>query len=617
MLGIISKNKNFRNLWTGQLISALGDRLTQMGILTFVMIVSQDKGDKMAMITFFSLLPFLIFGPLFGIFADRYSRKSLMLIADLARAILVCFIPVIWINTHSVALIVAWFFLLGTFTALFTPAKMSIITNIAEKDALLEANSAIVSTGLVATLVGTFIAGAIIKATGVKPAFFINGFTYIISALFILGISYSKASAPREIQPKLYSNLIDDIKAGVTYIKRHQLIMRLIILSSLFSLISGFGYILILNYSSVILHQDALGIGILLSAVGFGAILGSVILIKRKDKVNYARALYLSYTTIGVFCLIFLLRPNFYFSIPFLFCLGVGTSILTITLDTMFQRITPDDLKGKIFSARSVFTEIVFLTSLLLVGMLIRNIQVTYLFAAIGIIAIITAIGAYFYRKSFRYILLRLWLKFMMKVLFNFRVSGLENVPKKKRFIFAANHSSVIDGIAIACAYPQRIYFLAADSLFTTKFWGWWATQLGYLPVKRGGFNKETIREAVEILKGGDCIGIFPEGKISTDGRIDEGKAGIALIAKLADVDIIPCAIEGAYEAWPVPKKFPRRFPIEVRFGKPIDVRNYPVREELVKEVMEEIAKAKLVLEREGYLRLDPDEIVKRLINIG
>jgi 1-acyl-sn-glycerol-3-phosphate acyltransferase len=615
MLTILIKNKNFRHLWTGQLISALGDRLTQMGILTFVMISAHDKGDKMATITFFSLLPFLIFGPLFGIFVDRYSRKNLMLIADFTRAILVCFIPIIWLNTHSIPLIISWFFLLGTFTALFTPAKMSIVANITNKDVLLEANSAIVTTGLVATLVGTLIAGAVIKVTGAKLAFYINGLTYIISALFILKISYTKAVFQKEISTKIYSNLLGEIKIGINYIKRHQIIMRLIILSSVFSLISSFAYILILNYASAILHQESFGIGVLLSSAGFGAIVGSSVLIKRKSKVNYGRALYLSYLLIGIFTTIFLLKPNFYLTLFFLFCVGIGAAILTITLDTLFQKVAPDELKGKIFSARGIVTEIVFLASLLLVGILIRNIAVTHLFATIGAISIITGIGAYFYRRSLRYQLLRLWLRFMLRVLFNFKVSGLENIPKKKRFIFAANHTSIIDGIAIACAYPERIYFLAADSLFKTKFWGWWASQLGYLPIKRGGFNKEAIREAVEILRGGDCIGIFPEGKISTDGRLDEGRAGVALIARLADVDIIPCAIEGAYEAWPVPKNFPRRFPVEVRFGAPIDVRNYPVKEELVKEVMEEIAKTKLDLEREGYLRIDPDEIVKHLIN--
>jgi MFS family permease len=484
MLRILIKNKNFRHLWVGQLISALGDRLTQMGILAFVMVAAHDKGDKMATITFFSLLPFLIFGPLFGIFVDRYSRKNLMLIADFTRAILVCFIPIIWLNTHSIPLIITWFFLLGTFTALFTPAKMSIIANITNKDVLLEANSAIVSTGLVATLVGTLIAGAVIKVTGVKPAFYINGLTYIVSALFILRISYTKVPCQREIPPKIYSNLLSDIRIGINYIKRHQIIMRLIVLSSIFSFISSFAYILILNYASTILHQESFGMGILLSATGCGAIAGSYILIKRKDKVNYGRALYLSYMLIGIFTAIFLLKPNFYLTLFFLFCAGIGAAILTITLDTLFQRVAPDELKGKIFSARGIVTEIVFLVSLLLVGVLIRNIAVIHLFVTIGAISIVTGIGAYFYRRSLRYQLLRLWLKLLMKILFNFKVSGLENIPKKKRFIFAANHSSIIDGIAIGCAYPERIYFLAADSLFQTKFWGWWARQLGYLSIK-------------------------------------------------------------------------------------------------------------------------------------
>jgi hypothetical protein len=66
-----------------------------------------------------------------------------------------------------------------------------------------------------------------------------------------------------------------------------------------------------------------------------------------------------------------------------------------------------------------------------------------------------------------------------------------------------------------------------------------------------------------------------------------------------------------------LPRKFPGRFPVEVRFGRPVDISAYPVQEELVKELMEEIAKIKLDLEREGYLRVDPDEIVRHLINIG
>src|SRR3989338_5665870 len=154
-LALLKENRSFCSLWIGQLISAFGDRLTQMGILTFVMVLSKDDGSKMALITFSSLLPFLLFGPLFGAIADRYNRKNIMILTDALRAGLVVLIPIVWTQTHSMALIIALIFALGALSALFAPAKMSIIANITDKDDFLEANSLIVTTGTVATLVGT------------------------------------------------------------------------------------------------------------------------------------------------------------------------------------------------------------------------------------------------------------------------------------------------------------------------------------------------------------------------------------------------------------------------------------------------------------------------------
>lgn len=93
-------------MWVGQLISALGDRFTQMSLLTMVMILSQDKGEKMAWITFYSLLPFLIFGQIFGAISDRLNRKKIMIIADILRAVLVALIPFIDRYFHSFLLFV-------------------------------------------------------------------------------------------------------------------------------------------------------------------------------------------------------------------------------------------------------------------------------------------------------------------------------------------------------------------------------------------------------------------------------------------------------------------------------------------------------------------------------
>jgi 1-acyl-sn-glycerol-3-phosphate acyltransferase len=617
MLNKLAKNKSFQLLWWGQLISALGDRFTQMGILTFVLVKGGDSGEKTALITFFSLLPFLIFGPFFGALVDRYSRKKLMLFADFSRAVLVLGIPLAWINTHSPILIIALVFLLGVLSALFAPAKMSILTNITDKDVLLKANSMVVTTGMVATLVGTLIAGIVIKAVGVQVGFYINSLTYILSGLFILGIVYHKAAALRQAAENTYALLFKDIQAGLRYIRRHALIIRLMLLSSVFSLISGFAYILILNYGARVLNQGSLGLSELLSSAGFGMIFGSILVLRSQKKFNYTKVLYLSYFVIGVFAFSFVFRPGFYLCLPILFCAGMGIAVLTILLDTLFQRVTPDELKGKIFAARGVMANSVFLVSLLLVGFLLETINVTKLFALIGLVGMLVALRVFIYERRLGYQLLRAFLRLNLRLFFNFKVSGLENLPRNKRLIFAGNHTSLIDGVSLLAAYPGRVYFLAAESLFKEKFWGWCAKRLGYIAIKRGGLNKEAIKQAIGLLQRGFALGIFPEGKITEDGNLDEGKAGTALIAQLSGARIIPFAIEGAYEAWPISRKYPRPFPIEVSFGKAIDSKTYLERDALAEEIMQEISQVKLHLEREGYLRTEPDEIIRHLINFG
>lgn len=616
MFQLLGKNKNFCFLWLGQLVSALGDRLTQMGILAFVLVSSQDKGDKVAMITFFAMLPFLLFGPFFGALVDRYSRKKLMVFADFVRAALVICIPFIWLNTHSLTFIIVWFFILGCFTALFTPAKMSIIANITEKDNLLEANSLIVSTGMMATLIGTLLSGVVIKFTGAQAAFYWNGFTYILSAIFILKIGYKKTEQPVGEFKKVYASLISDIKEGARYVKRHVVVWDLIFISSVFSFMSSFGYILILNYATNVLKQDTLGIGFLLSAVGVGMVVGAGIIMLRKDKVIYMRALTLGFIITGVFLGLFYFRPGFWGTIAVLFCTGVGASVATITMDTIFSRIIPDDLKGKVFAARGILTDTVFLVSLLLVGFLVKKVDVTILFMVVAVAGLYVGLRVYLHERRWGYQIFRFFFKSIMHLYFGFKVEGLKNLPKTKKLIFAGNHTSQIDGVALLSAYPKRMYFMVADTIFALKIRGWCVKKLGYIPVHRGGFNKEGIKNAVQILKSGYSIGIFPEGRITLDGQLAEGKEGIALIARLAGADIIPCAIEGAYEAWPVPKIFPKRFPITVKFGKPINIDKYEIKEELVNDVMKEIAGLKQDLERAGYLKVHPDDLVRQILKI-
>jgi len=239
------------------------------------------------------------------------------------------------------------------------------------------------------------------------------------------------------------------------------------------------------------------------------------------------------------------------------------------------------------------------------------------LFAFVGTAAIATGLLIYLSDKNWPYQFLRKLMTWVLKRFFDFRVSGLENLPSSPKVILAANHSSFLDAVAVACAYPRKVYFMAAEFLFDRKFLGWVMQIGGCIPLKRGGFNKEAVKEALRILQFGHPLGIFPEGRITEDGKMIPARKGIGLIAKMAHAKIIPTAIEGTFEAWPKQEKFPKRFPIEVRFGKPVAESEFESPEELTREVMAEIADVKKQMEREGYLRVEPAEIIRHLINFG
>src|SRR4030042_3148078 len=245
------QNRDFSALWLGQFVSSLGDRFTQMSLLTIVMVLSQDSGEKMAWVTFYSLLPFLLFGQLFGALSDRLSRKKIMIAADILRAGLVASIPFVNRYTGSLFFLNAIIFCVGTLSALFSPAKMAIIPTLVEKERLLGANSLVASCGMAATLLGTFIGGFIIKVLGPYPSFYLNALTYLISALMIVGIQ--RGSTRVSGQPQVSRKIFDDIKEGLGFINRHQLVLRIVQLSAVFSFCSSVFYITILNYSTTVL----------------------------------------------------------------------------------------------------------------------------------------------------------------------------------------------------------------------------------------------------------------------------------------------------------------------------------------------------------------------------
>ncbi len=183
------------------------------------------------------------------------------------------------------------------------------------------------------------------------------------------------------------------------------------------------------------------------------------------------------------------------------------------------------------------------------------------------------------------------------------KVEGLENVPKKGSFIVVANHSSYFDFISLIAILPRRIYFLAAEKFYKSKFWYPFVASTGQIKVDRESSDKKEVYEKVfSVLNSGKVLGIFPEGTRSVDGKVGKTYTGVAKFALGVKVPVVPVGISGTFEIMSRHDKKPKfKKNIVIKIGKPIYFEEYYNRSgdefilrEVTNKIMSEIEKLKV-----------------------
>ena len=144
-------------------------------------------------------------------------------------------------------------------------------------------------------------------------------------------------------------------------------------------------------------------------------------------------------------------------------------------------------------------------------------------------------------------------------------ISGLENVPCRGRVIVACNHVSVVDPPFVGVALGQARYprFLAKEELFRIPLVGAFFRGCGCIPLDRGRGDVGAIREALSVLEGEGCLGVFPEGTRARHGRPLRPKAGVGLLARETGASVVPARVRDTETLF-------RRGPLRIRFGAPL-----------------------------------------------
>ncbi len=152
------------------------------------------------------------------------------------------------------------------------------------------------------------------------------------------------------------------------------------------------------------------------------------------------------------------------------------------------------------------------------------------------------------------------------------QTSGLENVPTDMPVIFACNHASQMDILALYLALPVEFRFVVKEELFKIPVLGLAMHTAGYVPINRSGGKAaiRSLREAARRIREGASVVIFPEGTRSLDGRLAEFKPGGFLLASKSGCPIVPVAIKGSHRILPKGSALCRPGTISVTTGSPI-----------------------------------------------
>lgn len=167
------------------------------------------------------------------------------------------------------------------------------------------------------------------------------------------------------------------------------------------------------------------------------------------------------------------------------------------------------------------------------------------------------------------YRLIRGVLRGLLRGPFRLRIDGAEHIPARGPAILAPNHRSLVDHFVIGAITRRQVRFMGKEELFASRLGSRLLTALGAFPVRRGRPDRQSLRMALDALRRGELLGLYPEGTRDPGHRFQEIEEGLAYVALKAGAPIVPVAISGTDRVFPRDARLPRLVRIRVRCGEP------------------------------------------------
>jgi len=354
---ILSRYPQYRRLYVARLISMMGDWFSLIALIAMLREVTGGSEETLAWLFIVKMLPPSLMGPMAGVIADRFSRKTILIWSDLVRFFLMLgYFAVPLFPDVATTLVLTLAFLQACGSAFFEPARTALLPNLIPLNALGTANALSAATWSITYSVGSALGGLATYQLGWRAVLFIDAMTFLISALWLV-----RLKAPHKPKPKaekldlLHLTGVRDMIEGFAFIKGHARITYVLFIKT--GLMFGGSMILVLTLFGERVYtlggRADLAVGIFMSVRALGTGVGPV-LARRwigGSTERMRQICLIGFFTAGIFYIAFGLAGDAYLVLALVFIAHLGSSVVWVFSTVLLQRLVPDRYAGRVFAA--------------------------------------------------------------------------------------------------------------------------------------------------------------------------------------------------------------------------------------------------------------------------
>ena len=544
-----------------------------------------------ALINAMILLPFIfLFSPA-AFINDKFSRTKVIRLSALAAvgiSALICLCYAIGEFYMAFALTL----LLAAQSAVYSPAKYSIIKSIVGTEQLGMANGIIQALTIIAILFSSFAFSFFFESHYIAS----NDPNVVLQSVWGIGIALIAFSAleayfafkipffpqtaelsEEKFSAKQYASL-HYLKENIRTLRQNKNIWLSVIGLSLFWGVSQVIVAAFPAHYKAIFHADnAIVIQAILAVSGLGLILGSYVAGKMSHL--HIELGIVPVGAVGIFISLFCLTltdSNLFLTICS-FAFGFFGGLFIVPLNATIQYFAPEAISGKIMAGNNFMQNVLMVAFLLLSILFVKlSLSTTNLLIFASLVCLV---GSFYAMLQLPHLFTRLLLLPILKTGYRFHVNGLKNLPQSGGVLLLGNHISWIDWLVLQAASPRAIKFVMYRPIYNKWYLTWFLRIFKVIPIG-GSASKESIQTIRSYLENGEVVALFPEGHISYNGQINEFQKGFEHVLEgLENITTVPFYLRGLWGSsfsradshYKILSKKRGKREVLVAFGKPIN----------------------------------------------